>query len=107
VDGLPSATLYRGDMTKALYAEFQVIPGNEDRVRELVTELAARVRDEPGNILFDPRVLETDPNHYFVYEVYADEAAFEIHLAAEYGRAFNAELTTLVTGGASRLTLLR
>ncbi len=94
-------------MTKALYAEFQVIPGNEVRVRELITQLASRVREEPGNVLFEPHVLEADPNHYFVYEVYVDDAAFEAHLAADHGQVFNAELSPLVTGGASRLTLLR
>jgi quinol monooxygenase YgiN len=93
-------------MTTSLTAEFTVLPGCESRVRELVLELTDRVRDEPGNLLFMPYVLENDPLHYFVFEVYADEEAFRAHLAADYGRRFNAELADLVVGGASRLTIL-
>lgn len=94
-------------MTKALYAEFTVVAGNEDRVRDLVDELARHVRAEPGNIIFEPHVLEEDPLHYFVYEVYADDAAFQLHLEQEHGRVFNEKLRHLVAGGASQLTMLR
>jgi quinol monooxygenase YgiN len=93
-------------MTTSLYAEFTVLPGNEQRVSELVRDLTAAVRNEPGNVFFEPFRLETNPLHYVVFETYADEAAFAEHLAAEHGKAFNAELTPLVVGGASALTWL-
>jgi quinol monooxygenase YgiN len=94
-------------MPKTLYAEFTVKPGNEARVAEMMRELAARVRQEPGNITFAPYTEETNPNRYFVFEVYADEAAFQAHISAEYGARFNAELTELIEGDASELTWLR
>jgi quinol monooxygenase YgiN len=93
-------------MTKSLYAEFTVLPGHEDRVRELVRDLSVAVRNEPGNLLFEPFTLETNPLHYVVFETYADDAAFVAHMAADHGKAFNAELTGLVVGGASALTWL-
>lgn len=93
-------------MTWALYAEFTVLPGAEARVAELVDELAASVRAEPGSIVFDPRTLRDDPRRWFVYEVYRDEEAFREHLAAPHGAVFNSEIASLVEGGGSRLTFL-
>ena len=38
------------------------------------------VRDEPGCLRFDVLQDQADPDHYYFYEVYRDEAAFEAHL---------------------------
>jgi quinol monooxygenase YgiN len=94
-------------MLKTLYAEFTAKPGQEARVTEMLGELAAHVRKEPGNVVFDPYTEEANPNHYFVFEVYADEAAFEAHISADYGARFNAELADLIEGEGSALTWLR
>src|SRR3954452_11454635 len=91
-------------MPKTLYAEFTVMPGNESRVAEMMRELTALVRQERGNLVFDPYIEEANPNRYFVFEVYRDDAAFEAHIAADYGARFNAELTDLIEGDASELT---
>ena len=94
-------------MRKTLYAEFTVTPGNEARVAELMREFTTRVREEPGNIVFDPYVEESNPSRYFVFEVYRDEDAFQAHITADYGARFNAELAGLIEGDASELTWLR
>jgi quinol monooxygenase YgiN len=94
-------------MTKTLYAEFTVKPGSEIRVAEMMTELTELVRQEPGNELFLPCTRPTNPRQYFVFEVYRDEAAFQEHISADYGRVFNAELTDHIEGDGSVLTLLR
>ena len=104
-DGVPSLT--GGPMPRTLYAEFTVVPGNEARVAEMMRELTELVRAEPGNLVFDPYTEEANPNRYFVFEVYADDAAFEAHMSADYGARFNAELTTLIVEDASQLTWLR
>jgi quinol monooxygenase YgiN len=93
-------------MTKSLYAEFTVLTGHEDRVKELVRGLTGAVRNEPGNLLFEPFTLETNPLHYVVFETYADDSAFAAHMATDHSKAFNTELTPLVVGGASALTWL-
>lgn len=93
-------------MTRALYAEFTAIEGAEERVAALVAGLTALVREEPGNLAFIPYTLESHPRRWFVYEVYADEAAFQAHVTAPYGAVFNAELASLVEGGGSQLTWL-
>ena len=94
-------------MTKTLYAEFTVKPGSESRVAEMMTELALLVRQEPGNELFLPYTRETNPREYFVFEVYRDEAAFQQHISADYGRTFNAELADHIEGDGSVLTWLQ
>jgi quinol monooxygenase YgiN len=94
-------------MPKTLYAEFTVIAGNEDRVVDMMRELAALVRQEPGNLVFEPYTEEAHPNRYFVFEVYKDDAAFQAHITADYGARFNAELANLIQEPASQLTWLR
>jgi len=47
-----------------------------DAVRE---NSIASVRDEPGCLRFDVISDNADPDHFFFYEVYVDEAAFEAH----------------------------
>lgn len=90
----------------SLYAEFEAIRGARDRVAELVAGYAEQVRAEAGNLVFEAHRLGAAPNHFFVYERYTDRAAFDAHLAAEHCAAFNAELTPLVVGGGSVLTML-
>ncbi|MDJ0334729.1 putative quinol monooxygenase [Salinibacterium sp. G-O1] len=93
-------------MTKSLYAEFTAMPGKEDQVRAILQILAAEVRTEPGNIVFQPFTLSTDPRRFFVFEEYVDDAAFATHIAAEYGARFNAQLVDLIEGSGSELTWL-
>ena len=93
-------------MTRALYAQFTAAPGNEERVAGLVTDLTERVRAEPGNLVFEPYTLEDNPRRWFVYEVYRDETAFQAHISAPYGAAFNSALNELIEEDGSRLTWL-
>jgi (4S)-4-hydroxy-5-phosphonooxypentane-2,3-dione isomerase len=45
------------------------------------------LRDEPGCLRFDVLQDSSDPNKFFFYEVYLDEAAVEAHRAsAHYAR---------------------
>jgi (4S)-4-hydroxy-5-phosphonooxypentane-2,3-dione isomerase len=45
---------------------------------------AASLRDEPGCVRFDVVQDNDDANHFMLYEVYADAAAFEAHRAAPH-----------------------
>jgi len=93
-------------VTRALYAEFTARSGNERRVADLVAGLTAQVRAEPGNLVFEPYTLESEPRRWFVYEVYVDEAAFQAHITAPYGAVFNAALNELIEEDGSQLTWL-
>ena len=93
-------------MTYALYAEFTAVPGADAEVAALVAGLTEKVRAEPGCVTFAPHTLDSNPRHWFVYEVYADEAAFQKHISARYGAVFNAALAPLIEEDGSQLTWL-
>jgi len=103
MSGVPAA-LPAGPV--ALYAEFTARPGREQEVADLLLGLTRDVRNEPGNLVFDPHRLTESPAEFFVYEVYRDPAAFEAHITAEHGAVFNAALGELIVGDGSRLTWL-
>ncbi|MGN6198898.1 putative quinol monooxygenase [Humibacter sp.] len=93
-------------MSKHLYARFRALPGAGDAVASLVAGYRRSVTAEPGNVRFDAHRLTDDPDTFFVYEEYRDEAAFKAHLAAEHCTRFNEDFAPLVVGGASELTWL-
>lgn len=47
------------------------------------------VDDEPGCRQFDVAANALEPNAFFLYETYDDEAAFKAHLASDHFRLFN------------------
>jgi quinol monooxygenase YgiN len=68
-------------MEFVVIAQYKVRPGEEDRVEAALRNMQAPSRAEPGNL--DYRVLH-DPQQrgmFVLYERYADEAAFQAHLA--------------------------
>ena len=94
-------------MTKALYATFEVLPGHEARMRDLMTQLTRDVRAEPGNLRFVAYTRADNPRAYHVDEIYADDAAFAAHITSEHGRVFNATITDMVVGGGSQVVFLK
>jgi len=94
------------DAKRDLYAEFTAVAGQEQAVAALLRDYGARVRMEPGNITFAAYTKESDGRQVFVFEEYRNEDAFQVHLAAPYGRTFNEALAPLVDGGGSTLTFL-
>ena len=90
-----------------LYATFTASAGNTAAVAALLSDYAAIVRQEPGNVLLDASCKVDQPEAFFVYEEYADETAFQTHLNAPYGASFNAALAPLIVEPQSRLTFLR
>lgn len=91
----------------ALLATFTSRPGSGASVADLLLGLAERVRVEPGNLVFEPSRGAEEPDSFTVFEVYRDAAAFEAHLAADYGAVFNAALALLIVEDGSRLEFLR
>jgi quinol monooxygenase YgiN len=94
------------DPRRALYAEFTAKPGNVREVVALVRQYAELVRSEPGNLVFATHQKRDDTDTFFVYEEYADSAAFALHVAAPYGADFNSALGELIVGAGSDLTFL-
>ena len=93
-------------MPVILYAEFTAKPGSETQVQILISDLAAKVRQEPGNTEFTVYRERDNSRKFFVFEEYLEEASFEAHIRAEYGVVFNQQLSSLIEEGASQLTFL-
>ena len=53
------------------------------------------VQDEPGCLRFDVLQDNADPDHFFFYEVYQDEAALEKHRAMPHYAVWRAAADTL------------
>ena len=89
-----------------LYAEFTARADSVAVVEGLITDYAQSVRSEPGNLRFDIYRRQEEETRFFVFEIYRDRAAFEAHLGAEPGRAFNEVLVEHIEGDGSDLRFL-
>src|SRR4051812_15692820 len=69
-------------MSFVLVVRMKVAEGNEERVAEIISELAEASRAEPGCELYIPCRDPEDPRSYVFFEQYRDRAAFEEHGAS-------------------------
>ena len=60
------------------------------------------VRDEPGCLRFDVLQDNADPDHFFFYEVYRDEAAFQAHGQAPHFARWRAAAAEVLAEPARR-----
>lgn len=64
----------------AIWVSVKVKPEKRDRFLEVIEDDSiCSVRDEPGCVRFDVLQDQDDPDRYYFYEVYKDEAAFKAH----------------------------
>ena len=66
-------------MAYVLVARMTAREGEQDRVAEIIPELAAASSAEPGNVHYIPHRDPEDPRVFVIYEQYRDKAAFEEH----------------------------
>jgi autoinducer 2-degrading protein len=58
----------------------EVAPGKRDHVVPLLTAHGARcLKDEPGTLEFRVVIPRDEDSKVLIYEVYQDDAAFEVH----------------------------
>ena len=70
-------------------AKIQAAKGKGDTLAALLSEQAAVVRkSEPGCLVYRPHRSTKDPDLFIFYEMYIDDAAFEIHRAAPHLAAY-------------------
>ena len=80
-------------MQLALLVEFVVRPGFAERFGELVLANAqASIEHEQGCRRFDVLVEAEDGRRFVLYEIYDDEAAFDLHLRSPHYRSFAAAI---------------
>jgi (4S)-4-hydroxy-5-phosphonooxypentane-2,3-dione isomerase len=64
----------------ALVVSLRVKPEKRDQfLAAAEDDSICSVRDEPGCVRFDVLQDNADQNHFYFYEVYRDEAAFQAH----------------------------
>jgi quinol monooxygenase YgiN len=85
----------------ALVVSLKVKPERRDEFLKAVEEDGRGSReDEPGCLRFDVLQDNADPDHYYFYEIYRDEAAFDAHKRTpHYARWREAAAECVVEGG--------
>ncbi len=83
-------------MLFVVVVDFQLKPGMGKQFRALIDVNAdASVRDEPGCLQFDVLEPEGEEGRVLLYEIYADQAAFDAHLKTEHFHVFNSASESL------------
>ncbi|GAA2238684.1 antibiotic biosynthesis monooxygenase [Herbiconiux moechotypicola] len=89
-----------------LIARIRAGRGHEESVAGLLAEYGQHVSRSPGTLRFEVYRDADDSSRFVVLERYADQAAFEHHLADPANAEFNGAIAGMVTG-ASELQFLR
>jgi quinol monooxygenase YgiN len=71
-------------MAYVVAAHWHAKDGSEDRVAEIIEELTPLSRAEPGVRYYQAQRAPDDPRHFFLYEIYDDEAAYQAHMESEH-----------------------
>ncbi len=81
-----------------LIVDFQVKPEHLDRFMKMIDENArASVTSEAGCLQFDVTRANDDPCHVMLYEVYANEDAFKVHMTMAHTQAFLGPVKDMLT----------
>jgi quinol monooxygenase YgiN len=77
----------------ALAATWEAKEGEAEAVADILRRMATAVKSEPGTLLFWPHRSSSNDRVFFLYELFADDAAFAAHQQTEHFK-------TLVVGQA-------
>jgi len=81
-----------------LIVELQIKDGASEEFLALIGENARKsIESEPGCRQFDVLRVAGEPSRFMLYEIYADEAAFQAHLKAPHVAEFFAKARPLFT----------
>ncbi len=80
-----------------LFVEIDTVPGQRDAFLARVREHRANVQNnEPGCQCFDISVPDDGEDKVRLYEVYADQAAFDLHMETEHMKQYRADTGPMV-----------
>jgi len=71
-------------MAYVVSALWRAKEGKEGRLAELIEEITPPSRGEPGNLFYQAQRSVDDPRLFYLYEQYADEAAYQAHMDSEH-----------------------
>jgi autoinducer 2-degrading protein len=76
--------------------DLDIVPAERENFLAAITENGAAAAKEPGCRRFDILNLASDSNHFFLYEVYDNEAAFKAHRETEHFKKYAANVGKMV-----------
>jgi autoinducer 2-degrading protein len=80
----------------ALWVKVRIKPDKRDQfLKAIEVDALGSEGDEPGCLRFNVLQDQEDPNVYYFYEAYRDEAALEAHRAAPHYAVWRAAADTL------------
>ena len=82
--------------------DLDIVPAEREKYLAAITENGAAAAKEPGCRRFDILSPASDPNHFFLYEVYDNEAAFKAHRETEHFKKYAAATANMVAKRVSR-----
>jgi quinol monooxygenase YgiN len=68
----------------ALAATWEAKEGEAEAVADILRSMARAVKSEPGTLLFWPHRSSANDHIFFLYELFADEAAFAAHQQTDH-----------------------
>ena len=68
--------------------DLDIVPAERENFLAAIKENGAAAAKEPGCKRFDILNLASDPNHFFLYEVYDNEAAFKAHRETDHFKKY-------------------
>jgi quinol monooxygenase YgiN len=71
-------------MAYVVSAKWRAKAGKEDRLLQVIREMTAPSRAEPGNLFYQAQRSIDDPLLFYLYEQYADEDAYQAHMDSEH-----------------------
>ena len=81
----------------SVVVHFHINSGEAENFREAILQQSQNsLNKEPGCKQFDVCVDPQDENHFVLYEVYDDEAAFAAHRETDHYASFTERVTPLV-----------
>ncbi len=82
----------------AVVVTFQIVAAEVDAFLPLMRENAATsLAQEEGCHRFDICTDPARPSEVLLYELYTDRAAFDLHLASDHFKSFDAQATPMIT----------
>ena len=76
--------------------DLDIVPAERQKYLAAITENGMAAVTEPGCRRFDILNLASDPNHFLLYEVYDNEAAFQAHRATDHFKKYAVTTAGLV-----------
>src|ERR1700730_18246910 len=76
--------------------DLDIVPAEREKFLAAITENGMASVKEPGCRRFDILNLASDPNHFFLYEIYDNEAALKAHRETAHFKKYAATAANMV-----------